>query len=72
MVLPYVEQNNLYMQFNLDEAWDSPHNKKFLASMPKVFEVPGRKQTAPGHTYFQGFFGKGAVFEGKRGTNLIR
>ena len=25
-VLPYVEQDDLYKQFKLDEPWDSPHN----------------------------------------------
>ncbi len=69
-ILPYVEQQKLYGEFKLDEAWDSPHNKKLLTTIPKCYVVPGIKQTAPGYTYYQGFFGKGGLFEGKRGTNL--
>ncbi|MBV9126015.1 MAG: DUF1559 domain-containing protein, partial [Planctomycetes bacterium] len=30
-ILPYIEQQNLYNQFRLDEPWDSPTNKKLLA-----------------------------------------
>ena len=41
-ILPYIEQENLYRQFKLDEPWDSEHNKKLVKSMPKVFAVRGR------------------------------
>ena len=37
-VLPYIEQGPLYNQFKLDEPWDSAHNKKLLALMPKLYE----------------------------------
>src|SRR5262249_51556565 len=39
-ILPYVEQDNLYKQFKLDEPWDSEHNKKLIAQMPKVYALP--------------------------------
>jgi RNA polymerase sigma factor (sigma-70 family) len=28
LVLPYLEQDNLFKQFKLDEPWDSPNNRK--------------------------------------------
>ena len=31
-VLPYLEQNALYNQYQFDEPWDSPTNKKVLAA----------------------------------------
>ena len=40
-ILPYLEQNNLYRQFRLDEPWDSEHNIKLIERMPKAFESPG-------------------------------
>ena len=40
-LLPFLEENELYKQFHLDEAWDSDHNKKLLAKMPRVFAPPG-------------------------------
>ena len=53
-LLPYLEQDNLYKQFKLDEPWDSENNKKLIDSLPRVFEVPGRV-VPKGKTYFQGF-----------------
>ncbi|GIW80321.1 MAG: hypothetical protein KatS3mg105_2128 [Gemmatales bacterium] len=64
-ILPFIGQGQLYRQFKLDEPWDSPHNKKLLAKMPKVFETPGRK-APPGETYFRVFTGKGAIFDGDK------
>jgi hypothetical protein len=68
-LLPYVEQEALYKQFNRDEPWDSEHNKKLLDKMPAVFASPRVKVKAAGHTVYQGFAGPGALFEpGKRMT----
>src|SRR5438093_7201056 len=36
-LLPFVEEDKLYKEFRLDEPWDSAHNKKLLAKMPKLF-----------------------------------
>ena len=51
-ILPYIEQDNLYKQFKLDEPWDSEHNKKLLPLMPKIFEMP-QISAGQGLTYFQ-------------------
>lgn len=37
-LLPYIEQQELYEQFNLDEPWDSPNNIKLLDQMPDLFK----------------------------------
>jgi hypothetical protein len=62
-LLPFIEQDNLYKQFNRDEAWDSPHNKPLLAKMPAVFASPRVKLKEAGHTTYLGFAGPGAMFE---------
>ena len=36
-LLPYLEEKELYKQYNFDEPWDSKHNKKLLAKIPKVY-----------------------------------
>ncbi len=70
-ILPYIEQDNLYKQFHLDEPWDSEHNKKLLAQMPKVYASPADEKSVKDHlTHYQGFFGKGAFFEGKKGLRI--
>ncbi len=50
-ILPFVEQQNLYEQFHLDEPWDSPHNLALLPRMPGVYFDRAVK-TPPGETIF--------------------
>ena len=49
-VLPYLPQSELYNQFNLNEPWDSPHNKGLIARMPAVYRRVDAKLTAQGKT----------------------
>jgi uncharacterized protein (TIGR03067 family) len=62
-VLPYVEHGPLYQQFKLDEPWDSEHNKKLLAKMPRLYAPVHGKTKEPYSTYYQTFVGPGTVFE---------
>ena len=34
LILPYLDQKNLYKQFHLNEPWDSEHNLKVAATVP--------------------------------------
>jgi prepilin-type processing-associated H-X9-DG protein len=69
MILPYLEQDNLYKQFHLDEPWDSEHNKKLIDQMPATYLVPG--DDAKKHlTRYVGFSGKGALFDGATGKKI--
>ncbi|HTU19628.1 MAG TPA: DUF1559 domain-containing protein [Gemmataceae bacterium] len=46
LILPFLEQQNLYNEFHLDEPWDSPHNLRQLPRMPKVYSSPSFQKTA--------------------------
>lgn len=59
-ILPYIEQDNLYKMFNLNEPWDSPTNKKLIPLMPKTYESVGKK-APPGFTYYQTFLGPNTI-----------
>jgi hypothetical protein len=39
-ILPFIQQNNLYDQFHLDEPWDSPHNLTLVDQMPDIYASP--------------------------------
>jgi hypothetical protein len=76
-LLPYVGQQELYQQFRLDQPWDSPHNKKLLDHMPRLYGRPG--VPAPGapagalpgsNTVYRVFVGPGTAFEDPKGTPL--
>jgi hypothetical protein len=62
-VLPYIEQDNLYKQFKLDEPWDSEHNKKLIPMMPKTYAIPAKVKVKPGHTNYRVLVGNGAMFD---------
>jgi len=70
--LPYIRQGELYKQFHLDEAWDSPHNKPLLAKMPAIYAVPGLPRKEPFATYYQVFVGGGAGFEPGRQMHILK
>ncbi len=72
-VLPYVEGLQLYNQFKLDEPWDSPHNKKLIAQMPKIYRSPFSKRGKEGRTTYLVPVGKETAFpEQREGLSLPR
>lgn len=70
-LLPFLEEENLYRQFHLDEPWDGPHNKTLLAARPRTYSPkPLLVDPDPAATYYQVFVGPGVAFEGDRGLSL--
>lgn len=55
LILPFLDQNELYQQFHLDEPWDSEHNIKLVAKMPQVYAEPSASgvEIAAGQTRLQ-------------------
>ena len=66
LILPYIAQGDLYNQFHLDEAWDSPHNKALIRQMPAVFRSPFSKLTDGTWTNYLLPVGSMAAFDGAR------
>jgi hypothetical protein len=63
-ILPYMDQNELYKQFRLDEPWDSDHNKALIAKMPPAFRDAASKiPPAEGKTNYLGVIGEGMFFD---------
>jgi hypothetical protein len=56
-LLPYMEQENLYKKFKLDEAWDSETNKKLIEEMPKIYAPVRALKVEKGETFYRGFGG---------------
>jgi hypothetical protein len=64
-LLPYFGHEALYLQFKLDEPWDSEHNKRLIPKMPAIYAKPG-EEPKDGLTNYQVFTGPGAVFDGPK------
>jgi hypothetical protein len=45
-LLPYLEEQELYQQFRLDEPWNSEHNRALIAKMPAFYLSPASKLDA--------------------------
>jgi prepilin-type processing-associated H-X9-DG protein len=68
-LLPFLDQQDLYKEFHLDEPWDSAHNKKLLKKMPYLFASP-LSEKATTLTPYLAFVGKGTIFPGKKGIRI--
>ena len=69
-ILPFLEQQELYNKFKLDEPWDSPHNKALIKEMPTMYMCPSRPNGEPGMTTYCAFVGPGALFEAGKATGF--
>jgi hypothetical protein len=74
MILPFIEEDELYKDFHLDEPWDSPHNIKLVERMPRLYALPprvaARNRVPDGYTVCHVFVGRNAAFEGKDGLRM--
>jgi RNA polymerase sigma factor (sigma-70 family) len=70
-ILPFLGEKRLYEQFKLDEPWDGPHNKALLEKQPKVYAPIATPAQPTQSTYYQGFTGKSAFFEGAKGIEMV-
>jgi len=66
LILPYLEEQILYDQYNFDEPWDSPGNLALVGSMPDVYRCPTDSQSGPNETNYVVITGPGTVFEGNK------
>src|SRR5262249_45044104 len=70
LLLPYLEENELFKKFKMDEPWDGPNNKKLLEKIPSVYAAVGVKPKEKHSTFYRVFTGPGTVFEGTKGIRL--
>ena len=71
-ILPFIEQDNLYRRFKLDEPWDSPNNIKLIPFMPITYADPRATPAPapPGTTFYKVFTGEGTPLSGKKRMQL--
>ncbi len=66
-ILPFINQNELWKEFHLDEPWDSEHNLKLVKKMPTIFKDAGPnafQNNQDGKTIYLGAAGEGMMFNG--------
>ena len=70
LILPYLEEDELYQQFHLDEPWDSEHNKKLIDKMPDVYKSPNSSLAGEGKTNYLTVRGEKTIFSGGKGARI--
>lgn len=68
-LLPYIEQNNLYNTFKLDEPWDSEHNARIGKARVKVF-MNGHEAKDSAETFYHFYQGEGAILDPKTAVKV--
>jgi hypothetical protein len=67
-ILPYLDEIDLYKQFDLTKPWDDPQNMKLIPKMPKVFVVPG-VEAKEGMTHYRTLVGPGTLLNPVKGPD---
>jgi hypothetical protein len=71
LVLPYLgsDANEMYKRYDLNQAWNSPHNSQLLTSMPDVFASPAEDiARSRFETSYAAVVGPGFAFNGVQPT----
>jgi hypothetical protein len=71
-ILPYIEHENLFKQFKLDEPWDSEHNKKLIPLMPRTLRSPRQAATLKDRTTYLAPLGKGLMWDEPKGLKITQ
>jgi prepilin-type processing-associated H-X9-DG protein len=67
LILPFLEQQGLYAEYDFTEPWDGPNNSRLLARMPAVYACPSHSGAESGTiTAYAGVFGEQCAFSGSQ------
>jgi hypothetical protein len=73
LILPFLEQQTLYDQYDFREPWNGPNNIKLLSKLPSVFECLTRHSPGPAASTFTSYVaisGPGTMFPGAESIRL--
>lgn len=62
LILPYLDQQALYQQYDFGQPWDSEKNRKVLEQMPAVFRDPIHGDLKGHVTHYAGLLGTNTAF----------
>jgi hypothetical protein len=69
LILPYLEEHDLYDKYRFDEPWDGPNNRKLAEFMPRVLQCPSSDDYERSqNTNYAFVVGKGTSFPADKTT----
>ncbi len=63
LILPFLEENGLYEQYDFSQPWDSPKNLAVAEKMPAVFRDPAREGPPDTFADYAAITGEDAIFQ---------
>lgn len=69
-LLPFLDQQELYAKFHLNEPWDNPHNRALIDQMPAVYRSPASQARERGLTNYVVPIGPDTIFPGRESTSI--
>ncbi len=70
LILPYLEEQLLYEQYDFDQPWDSPHNLALAAMMPRIYRCPSSPGENSLETSYMMIVGPGTISDGTGASRL--
>jgi hypothetical protein len=64
LLLPYLDKQDLYVQYHFDEPWDGPNNTALSREMPTVYRCPSDPASLPWKTSYAMIVGPHAISDG--------
>lgn len=68
LLLPYLDQGDLYRQYDFSQPWDSPKNRAVAEKMPALFRDPAREGPPDAFTDYAAIVGEHTIFPSGRVT----
>lgn len=77
LILPFLEEGNLYNRYNFGEPWDGPHNQTLLPMVPQIYTCPNHRGDSRDArfrgtrwTSYLAVTGPGTLFPGSKSSSL--
>ena len=65
LLLPYIEQKDLYDQYDFSEPWDGPKNRQLAERMPAIYAFHGESRPGVVETNYLAVVGPETVWPGR-------
>lgn len=66
LILPFIEHNELYEEYDFAQPWDGPNNRKLAERIPRLFVFHGSERKGPPVTNYLAVVGEETVWSGTR------
>ena len=73
LILPFLEEDQLYKAYNFNKPWNGPNNKKLLALRPRVYACPSDPSVSPSgskQTNYVAVVGANAALAGEKSRKI--